>query len=78
MPLEIRVDVIPHGVEDARKNLSRITVTQVERLDDNPEGLRRYMWDDGEHAGVLQHRRSNGAEALAAQVMMAVVTASEG
>lgn len=65
MPLEVRIDVVPHGIEAARRTIDVIHITQVDKLDDDPEGERIYAVKGLKHSFV-KHRRGDGAETLAA------------
>lgn len=63
MPIEVRIDVVPHGVEALRHPIRIVRITQVERLDDDPEGWRVYRVV-GARTSRVRHKRSDGAEVL--------------
>lgn len=65
MPIEVRIDVIPHGVETARQQMGTVRITQVEKLDDDPEGWRVYAVS-GARLSHVKHKRSDGAMRLVA------------
>lgn len=77
MPLEVRIDVVPHGIEAARKTLRIITITQVEKLDDDPGGERIYEVR-GTRTARIQHARKDGAGALAAKALSAYFGGANG
>ncbi len=66
MPLELSIDVIPHGYEQQRQRIGNIRITQVEKLDADPDGERIYRVVGARDTRV-RHRRGDGALALVAK-----------
>lgn len=71
MPLEVSIDVVPHGDESRRERLHTLRVTQVAQLDDHPQGWRRYAVsiDDVDQGVTVEHKRADGAYRLVQNVM---------
>ena len=64
MPLEIVVDVVPHGIENRRHTLHRVRVTQIAAYDSLPGGRRRYLVEvdgDTRRTVEVEHDRADGA-----------------
>lgn len=73
MPLEVRVDVVPGGIESLREELALLRICQVVKHDENPGGLRTYEVSVGDRVLVaVKHFRADGALVLAASALRAV------
>lgn len=70
MPLEIKIDLIPHGIEEQRQTLDRVRITQVRQLDNDPEGERIYQVEYNGHFYEVKHRRSEGPLALSTKALV--------
>lgn len=70
MPLELRIDVIPRGVESLREILGTVRITQIEQHDQDPGGERTYSVV-GARRSEVRHRRRDGALVLVAKALAA-------
>lgn len=77
--MRITVEIVPHGDESKAEVVGSVVVAQTSQLDDDPEGWRRYsVRQVGVALGsVVQHRRSDGAVALAGAALAALAPPSE-
>ena len=69
MPLRVTIEVIPGGDETRAQTLHVVEITQVAKLDDHPDGRRRYRVDMDEVYGTVDHARGDGALVLAAKAL---------
>ena len=67
--LRVTIELVPHGDETRSEVLDTIVIAQVHRIDDDPEGLRGYLWRHNGRQGTVVHRRSDGAVKLVSAVL---------
>lgn len=78
MPLRVTIEAVPGGDESRAEVISQFTVTQTDKMDNEPGGWRRYTVSDDLRRSVVfeghEHRRANGAVVLVSAVLSRLST----
>lgn len=68
MPIDVKIEMVPHGDDALRHQIGEVRIRQVEKLDTDSDGWRIYEVI-GARVTTVRHRRGDGAGVLVAKAI---------